>query len=358
MLDYERWRDPAYIPVLKAYAVDPHNFDLTRCEIEGLQQSGHITWGYDSDTRVSASISVLDPTFPHGSWIRLVVEAPEYTEELGTFAISHIQKEEVGENSLLVSYDLQSVLWALSEDRGGYHYCIGSGVKTQTAAARIVSDVCGRKYRFLPGMRDTASGSNTVYEIGDSFLSILFDICNKSNNRLDCDGHGRITFEPYISPRNREYDVEIDERDPRSIVLDSGLTEDDSSGEAYNRTIVYYKGRPEGSDKDVEILAGGQVVSSDPISASVTGVTRTQVHTVNDMSPATQARANQLVSTYISDDVDPNITRDRTIMWIPIKGGVVMKWTDKLGVTGKWFARTVEGNFDDWTMSLTTKKVG
>lgn len=358
MLDYEKWRDPAYVPILKAYAVDPHNIDLVRCEIDRVQQNGHITWGYDSDTRVSATINILDPDFPYGSWIRLVVEAPDYREELGTFAISHIQREEVGENSLLVSYDLQSVLWALSEDRGGYHYCIGAGVKTKEAAARIVSDVCGRKYKFLPGMKETSSGSAIVYEVGDTFLSMLFDICDRSNNRLDCDGHGRITFAPYISPKNREPDVEIDERDSRSIVINSGLTEDDSTGEAYNRTVVYYKGRPEGSSSDVEVIASSMPERSEPISNAYTGVTRTKVHSISDMSPVTQARANQLTSTYASDDRDRNILRDRTIMWIPITGGTVVKWTDKFGNVTKEFARTVEGNFDDWTMSLTMKKVG
>lgn len=357
MLNYEAFRDPAYPLRLHAYAVEPHNMDSVRCEIDGLQQGGSITWGYDSDTRVSAEISVLDPEIPDGSWIRLVVKAPGYSEELGTFAISHIQREEVGEGSVLWTYDLQSVLWALSEDRGGYHYCVGSGVRAQDAAARVC-DICGKAYRWLPGCRNTASGSATVYEMGDTFLHILFDIADKSGNRLDCDGHGRVTMGAYTAPAQRSPDVEIDERDSRSIVLDSGLTEDDSSGEAYNRTVVHYKGRPEGSDSDIEITAVSGVPTGSPISPSITGVTRTQVHEVNDMSPVTQARANQLVNEYVSDDRDANITRSRTIMWIPMREGDMLRWTDLGGDTSKWLAKTVDGDFGEWTMKLTLKKEG
>lgn len=358
MIDYEAFRDPAYELVLRAYAVEPRNVDVVRCEIDHLQQEGSITWGYDSDTRVSAQISVLDPTFPEGSWVRLVVEAPGYSEEIGTFAVSHVKREEVGENSLLVTYDLQSVLWALSEDRGGYHYCIGAGVDSKKAFRTIVSDVCGKKYEVLPGCRATSSGSATIYEIGDTFLHILFDICDKANNRLDCDGHGRVTMGAYTAPAKREPDVAIDERDSRSIVIDSGLTEDDGTGEAFNRTVVHYKGRPEGSDSDVEITALSGASSSEPISAATRGVTRTQVHEVNDMSPVTQARANQLLNDYIPDDRDRNILRDRHIMWIPIHGGTVIKWTDMRGSTSKWLAKTVEGDFGSWTMKLTLRKEG
>ena len=357
MLDYEVWRDPAYVPKLRAYAIDPRNVDVVRCEIDRLQQTGSITWGYDSDTRVSASISVLDPDFPDGSWIRLVVEAPGYSEEIGTFIVSHIKREEVGDNSVLVQYELQSILWVLSEDRGGYHYCVGAGVKTQDAAARVVSEICGKKYRWLPGCRNTSSGSATVYEMGDSFLHILYDLCDKANNRLDCDGHGRVTMGAYTKPSSREPDVAIDERDSRSIVIDSGLTEDDSTGEAYNRTVVHYKGRPEGSDNDVEITAISGAPASSAVAAGKRGITRTQVHEVNDMSPVSQARANQLLNDYIDDDRDRNITRDRTIMWVPISGGSVIKWTDMRGNTSKCLARTIEGHFDSWTMKLTMKRV-
>lgn len=356
MLNYDAFRDPAYELSLHAYAVDPHNIDSVRCEIDRLQQGGHITWGYDSDTRVSAEISVLDPEIPDGSWIRLVVKAPDYSEELGTFAISHIQREEVGEGSLLWTYTLQSVLWMLSEDRGGYHYCVGSGVKTQVAIARVC-DICGKRYRFLPGMRDTASGSATVYEMGDTFLHILFDLCDKSNNRLDVDGHGRVTVEAYTEPSKRSPSIEIDERDSRSIVLDSGLTEDDGTGEAYNRTVVHYKGRPEGADEDVEITALSDFAGG-ALSSNVRGYTRAQIHEVNDMSPVTQARANQLLAEYTPQDRDRNITRSRTIMWIPMKEGDMLRWTDLDGNTSKWIAKTVDGSFEDWTMKLTIKKEG
>ena len=356
MLDYDAWRDPAYVPKLRAYAIDVHNPDLVRCEIDRLQQTGSITWGYDSDTRVSAHISVLDPDFPYPSWIRLVVEAPGYKEEIGTFIVSHVKREEVGEKSYLYSYDLQSVLWSISEDRGGYHYCVGAGVKTQDAAARIC-DICGKRYRWLPGCRNTSSGSATVYEMGDTFLHILYDLCDKANNRLDCDGHGRITMGAYTEPSKREPDVAIDERDSRSIVIDSGLTEDDSTGEAYNRTVVHYKGRPEGADEDVEITALSDFAGGD-LSSAVRGYTRAQIHEVNDMSPVTQARANQLLSEYTPDDRDRNIVRDRTIMWIPMKGGNMVRWTDMHGQTSKWLAKTVEGDFASWTMKLTLKKEG
>ena len=359
MLDYESWRDPAYVPTLRAYAIDSHNLDLVRCEIKNVQQEGSITWGYDSDTRVSASISVLDPDFPDGSWIRLVADKTDGTkDELGTFVISHIQREIVGENSILATYDLQSVLWSVSEDRAARHYGIGSGVKFQNAFA-AVCNVCGRKYAFLPGSKNSTIGSNIVYEVDDSILTIMFDLVDRSNNRLDCDSHGRITVGAYTAPKSRSVDDTIDERDSRSIVLDDSLTEDDSSGEAYNRTIVYYKGRPEGAENDIEILASSDVSTSDSISSNKTGFTRAQVHSINEMSPVTQARANQLVNTYLADDRDRGIERSRKIMWIPMYYNTnIVEWTDKRGNKSKWLARTVDGNFADWTMSLTIKKVG
>lgn len=352
----DKWRDPALGLRLRAWAIDPHNLDVTRSEIQGVIPGDcSVTLGYYSDTRASASICVLNPSFPDGSWIRLTVDDSEGgTEEIGTFCIASSSSEE-SDRGKVVTYTLQSAIWAISEDRQGFLWVIGEQTRASTALA-AACDGCNRAFEIAASFNDFTSGSTVSYDVEDPFSSILFDICSRSNNRMDVDGHGRLVFSAYAAPSERGADWEVDERHERSIVIASGLTEDDGSGEAYGRSIVIWKGQDEGSDEEREVIAQADVDGSHPASFQRRGYLRAIVHSESEMNPSTQDRAAQLARQYLPGDSDSKKTSQRTVMWCPISAGDMLQLTKMDGTSSLWLVQTADCDFGSWTKRLTLKE--
>ena len=248
------WKDPKRTDVIRCYMVDPNNLDEDYGEIEDVQLgSSPITYGYYTDTRYSSQITFLrDNNYLERTWIRIVHEVPAdgYTNELGTFVPVSPSTNYGGAGTM--SLNLQSPLWAISNDFTTAAYTISKG----TSLVKAFQNVCNTLHRayVLNAPNDYLAGSAIVYEPGTSYLSILFDIANNSNNRVDLDGHGRITLDPAVSFQDKSAVMDLDADDPRSIIIANTLKMETESDEIPNRVIVIdesysgYADLPDGSE--------------------------------------------------------------------------------------------------------------
>lgn len=346
----EIWRDGTRRDELHAYMIDPHNLDVVRGELTNIKAgTASLTEGYYTDTRISGSIEIAaDGTWQDGSWIRLIHTCPDYgySEELATLIPTKISHTYTS-----TKFELQSVLWALDADMLPCHYAIGEGA-TAFEAFRRICDTCGKTSSILPEAHDYRYSSTVVYEIGDSFLSDLFDIANTASDRLSCDAHGRITLAPYIKPANRTEDLVLDMRDTRGIVAASDGSWDEEPWKVSNRSIVVFKG-----DNDFELIGGADVDATSRYSSARRGYTVAKIHTENDMSPQTAARATELARQYLLSDSTETITRQITTRWLPIHQGDIARLIEADGTSKKYLVKDIDKDCGAWTCDLTLKEI-
>lgn len=348
------WRDTATKKTIRAWELDPHSLDRMRREIAGLlPRSVRLTYGYRSDTRVSAELSMTGE-LQRGSWVRLTLDTEDANgkkyprQELGTFVVSHSAHDDLMDITTLT---LQSVIWSISEDRLGSRWTVGKGASAKKAIQRACK-ACHRQAVFLPSYRDRAYGKTVAFLPSEAaFSGFLFDACKVAGARMDVDGHGRLTFAGYVEPRRRAADWVLDERERRSIILAKGRTSEDNSGEAYNRTVVQHT---KTSGKSEQYIFGSyNQPSTSPISGSARGFTRTKVHEESDLKPETTAQANRKARAYAGEDADRHIERKATVLWCDIAAGDIVDYINTKGKHEKRLVKTVEARLDSWTKELT-----
>lgn len=346
------WKDATREDSVRVYMVDPHNLDIIRGELTNIILDGcSITQGYYTDTRISGKIQVMESEYIEGSWIRIVheVESEEYRNELGTFAVSK-PSDSWDKGARITDYELQSALWTLTNDLCPNHYSIGAGSYALTVFDNICK-MCGREYVHKAGANNYRYTESKIYEMGDSYLSDLFDICDISNNRIGVDGHGRITIEPYRNPSDITPTWELDTDDPRTLVLSESITRDSTEYEAAGRSIVIY------SSNDEEIYAQADAPSSSPYSSAKRGYTRAVSHQVNDLSPATKAQAQALANTYLQTDMASTIEWKVSTLYFPAVIGETLNFIMD-GEKRKCLIKSIDPiNLKTMTMTLTLKEV-
>lgn len=232
------WADPKRTDVIRFLMVDPNDLDAVYGEIDDVQLgSSSITYGYYTDTRYSSRITFLrGNNYVKNAWIRIIHEVPSegYVNELGTFVPTSPNVQYGGADT--VTYDLQSPLWALSNDLTTSIMSLSSG-SGFSSAFTVVCNICGRPY-LIKNPNNSSTTKTIVYEAGTSYLDILLDISGTANNRINVDGHGRIILEPltdmrYLSP---SWDLNVD--DPRSLIIEGSVKMEPQSDEIPNRVIV------------------------------------------------------------------------------------------------------------------------
>lgn len=232
------WRDPARRDVIRFQMIDPNNLDEVYGDLTDVQLgSSSILYGYETDTRYSSGISFLKSNnYVENAWVRIIHEVPSdgYVNELGTFIPT--SPSETRQGAVIVSLDLQSPLWGLKEDLITSKFSVGKKTSLLEAIKRIC-DTCNRPYIFN-NPNDVTADKAIVYDVGESYLSILFDLCDQTNNRMDLDGHGRITFGPSPDHATLTPIWTLDYDDPRSMIIEGSLKMETSVDEMPNRAIV------------------------------------------------------------------------------------------------------------------------
>lgn len=346
------WKDASRVDAIHVMMVDPHNLDTIRGELSNVILDGcSITQGYNTDTRISGKVKVLDSNYIQGSWLRINHEVPAagYKNELGTFVVTK-PSDSWDTGAHTTEYELQSTLWTMSKDLCPYHYSIGAGAFALDAFDRICQ-VTGHAFVHLAGANNTRYSDAKVYEMGGNYLSMLFDICDASNNRLDVDGHGRVTVEKYVNPREKTPAWELDCDDPQTLVLAESITRDSSEADAAGRSIVTY------SSNDVDIFASADATSSSPYSAAQRGYTLASLHQVSDMSPATKTRAQELADEYLKTDMQSTVEWKVSALYFPCRIGETLNFVID-GVRHFCLIKSIDPiDLSKMTLTLTLKEL-
>ena len=232
------WRDSARRDVIRFQMIDPNNLDIVFGDLTDVQLgSSELTYGYYTDTRYSCGISFLKSNnYVENAWVRIIHDVPAagYSNELGTFVPT--SPSESWQGAVVVTLDLQSPLWAIKDDLLTAKFSIAKKTSIMSAVKRVLEN-CNRPY-VLANPNDVTTEEPIVYDVGESYLTILHDLCAQSGNRADIDGHGQIVIEPLKDHASMTPSWTLDADDPRGMIIQGTIRMESEITDLPSRIIV------------------------------------------------------------------------------------------------------------------------
>ena len=352
------WRDQTRVDRLSFEMVNPTAIDQSYGFLEGVDlTASSLTAGYYTDTRTSGSLRVVDSNWVRGSMIRVIHEVEEwgYRRELGTYIVTDDHNER--ENGAWVTeLTLNSRLFGLSTDQHVRTWTIAKNARVLKAMEQsLTSATC--PYQTLSA-NDKAFKEAKVVEPGTTRLAALYDLCSTANDRLDVDGHGRVTISPYFNPSAKSPLFRIDLADTRGIALD-GLSRDTDWLQMASVAAVNYR-YTEGKNQK-EIVGVARVDGNAHQSQANRGYAVSSFQSLSEMSPKTSARAQALAQEALKKEKRELIEWSLSTTYIPVwEGDVVELWVhdgdpDYQGVR-KCLVKSLDLELEHMTMKLTLKE--
>lgn len=291
------WFDQTYTKNLIVEKVSPNNIDEVLGELVGIDRnSSTIDCGYYTDTRTSGNLTVVGDSYQRNQFLRIVIEVPEanHRRELGLYLVS---KDPASRpmSEWVYELELQSMLYAMSTNISGRPWAVATNAKAIKAMQQMLTS-CNRPY-VNNGATDYVFKSPKAFEAGGSYLSRLYALSEQAKDRIDVDGHGRVTISPYVNPSSKAPVMTLDVSDPMGIIQSIGMSSDYLS--VPSRVVVYCKYSEGSGSKAKETEVIGQADAAGDLSEKVRGYVVTDFRDVPDMSPKTAAQANKLAKEYL-----------------------------------------------------------
>lgn len=316
------WKDLKRTDRVKVYQVSPQNIDTIIGELDGADlSSASLDFAYYSDTRTSGKLSVVGEGWQRGAFLRIVHEVPEwdYARELGTYIVTSDNADRAN-GAWVYELELQSILYALDLDCLLRPWTIAQNAMARKAVSQLVGQT---NFKLIDTGNDYKVKSTLVLDSGTSRLSALFALSQLANNRIDVDGHGRITIGKYIVPASKAASFRIDLADPDGIALD-GLSRSTNWLEMPDTVGVAHR-YTDSANREREINASATVGSGSHQAKAVRGYSIVDFREISDMSPKTAARAQQIANQYLAADTRELVEWELETTFLPITEGDVVE---------------------------------
>ena len=310
------WKDQARADRLRFDMVSPTNIDAVYGELTGVVlHDSSITCGYYTDTRTAGTLTVRGDGWRRGSLVRVTHTAPGWRNVIGTYIVGNDDGER-GHGGWGQTLELRSILHGLSTDRLTGPFTVARGGYALAAIKKLLASRGRRAVYSRP--TDHRYGSAKVYPTGEAVLSVLFDLCAASGNRLDVDGRGRVTVGRYVRPASKTPKLTVDLADPRGTV-DGGVSLHTNYLEMPTNAVVSYR---DGYGDDArEIRATATVAKGSHASRGARGYTVTEYRELTEMSPKTWGEAQKRADRLLRDGSRELVEWTLTTRYLPLWEG-------------------------------------
>ena len=279
-------------PEVRIAMVSPQNIDVEIGELEGVVlSSSKIIENYYSDTRTSATLSYVGDGWVRGSFLRLYADG----RELGTFAAVKASSEQAN-GAQRTTLELRSMLALMDFDVADWIWTIDTGQSIKDRTKWLVES-CGRQLVYSGD--DYMVTVPIAFDSAKSAMSRLFGLQDIAGNRVDVDGHGRITVSKYVEPSRRSASYVIDLDDPECLAHDGIQFESDWLS-LPNRVSIVYRYSEKIGRESVNREVSGRADMTGELSAATRGYVVSDVQVINEMEPPTAYRAQQLAQEALS----------------------------------------------------------
>ena len=342
MVDWSRGDLSHRIEVLQ---VDPLNLANVRGRIAEVT-GGELNVEYYGDTRMGAKVSEIGYSWDGSSALRIVHTVSDWAGDLFTEVLFTGYVTRLERRGDVRTYELESTLHGLETNVTPGAFSVSAGSRALDVCKRIFTTT-SRPYRVEAGAGNYLFGGAAVYKAGTSYLSILFDLMDKSDNRISVDADGIVTISRYVRPSERTPDWDESTLDERTLII--GAPEySDGSMTTPERSIVH-------AEKNGDSITVTAVApSGTPSRHAVRGYCIDDFHEVNDLSPFTRASAQKLANRYLSNALEPDREMYHGLMYRPLREGMVERLRDN-GEVRRWQVSDAVLSFKSWTWQVNFK---
>lgn len=325
--------------------VDPLNLKDVRGRIQE-PSGGELDLDYYGDTRMAAKVEEFGSSWDGTSALRIVHTVYDYTGDLFTETLFTGYVTKASHRKSVRTYELASTLHGLETNVNPGAFTISAGSKA-LSVCKLIFDRVSRPYRIEPGAGDYLFNGAVVYEPGSSYLSILFDIMDKSGNRISTDENGIVTISKYVRPSKRTPDWDESTADIRTCII--GAPEySDNSMTMPERSIVH-------AEKDGDSITVTSLAPSGTHTRhAVRGYCIDDWHEENDLSPFTRAAAQKLADEYLSNALELDNEMYHGLLYRPLREGMVERLADN-GEVRRWQVADAALDFNSWTWEINFK---
>lgn len=347
------WTDQKLDHRLTCYMVDPNNHDVILDVLELDLTGNQVTWGYETNTKVSAKISITDwNQYIDNAWIRLVhtIDGTDYERSLFT---GFIWDDGMFYKSSVygASPSLMGSLKALELDKLTAPITIGEGAFAKNLLKNIL-DKSGQDYHIASNTGNYRYTDTSVMDAGEKILDCVQNVCETASCEYHVSGDGVIQIVRYIIPSTANPKLEIDSNAGNTVVLAANLSHSTTRRQVASRSIVVYK-----QDEDV-MVSYADVSSKHQASPKRRGYTVAEVHEVRDLAePVTQKSLSDLAKEYLTEDSASSTEWSVTCMWLPLEEGDVVMFAPPGQDMRKCLCKTVDADLHAWTVGLTLQEV-
>ena len=178
--------------------------------------SSSLDAAYDTDTRTSGKLSVVNGNWVRGTFLRVVATIGDSKKTLGTYLVAD-DSGSYSNGAWVRELTLHSMLYALSTDKAVNPWTVAKDASAMTAARQMLNGA-GKPFRIDGD--DHVMTEAVVFESGTSVLERVMSLSKMADSRVDVEPDGTIVVSRYKNPDAKPASFEIDLSDRRGIAID------------------------------------------------------------------------------------------------------------------------------------------
>lgn len=201
------WTTSGRVDTYAFEIVSPNDFNKSLGWLSGVT-GGKLTFGFDTDLKVSGSLDISTTKFVDDCIIR-VHYRPQLSESqkkdiiLGTF-FAYTDNMNFDKGRYYGSIELVSALARYTDDVLKTSFTIGKNKTYKNELARLLKkESSGGKYKFMSGVTNRKCTSAKAFEAGKPTMDVIQAIADGLDARVDVNANGVMYFEKYFAPSKK-----------------------------------------------------------------------------------------------------------------------------------------------------------
>lgn len=201
------WTTSGRIDTFEYEMVAANNFNKSMGFLSGVT-GGKLTFGYDTDLKVSGSLEISTTEFFENCVIRIHykprLSASQKKDIVLATCYAYTGKMTFEKGRYHGTIELVSILSSFKDDVLQSNFTIGKNKTYKNELARLIKATAPNiKYKFVSGVKDKKNTSAVLTERNKPPMDVIQIIADGLDARVDVDPYGTLVLEKYYAPSKK-----------------------------------------------------------------------------------------------------------------------------------------------------------
>lgn len=201
------WTTSGRLDVFKFEQVAPNNYEKSLGYLDGVT-GGNLTFGYNTDLKVSGSLDVSATKFIENCIIRIhycpSLDENQKKDIVLCTCYAYADEMKFDKGRYTGTLELVSTLARYTDDVLQTDFTIGKNKTYKNELRRMLKrESSGGKYKFMSDVADKKCSSAEVFEKGKAQMEVIQNVADGLSAQVGVDTKGTMTFKKYIAPSKK-----------------------------------------------------------------------------------------------------------------------------------------------------------